>query len=98
MEAIDREVLPTHTSTQMIQQIPKIFLGPDVADQDWVPDGQESVHADEADGEDAPIHADEVEALHQSTEGRNEPFLWDRNILNGRESTSRRSKTARLIM
>lgn len=43
--------------------------GPAVADQERVLDGQEPVQADEADGEDAAVHADKVETLDQGTEG-----------------------------
>lgn len=54
---------------------------PEVAGQDRVLDGQEPVQADEADGEDTPIHADEVEALHQSAEGRRGGLhLWQDHL------------------
>jgi len=48
---------------------PKGFPGgPEVIDQKRVLDGEEPVQADEADGEDTPVHADEVEALHKCAE------------------------------
>lgn len=43
--------------------------GPAVADQERVLDGQESVQANEADREDAAVHADKVDTLRQGTEG-----------------------------
>ena len=70
MEAIDRSAPDPHQHPDDTADPEDLPGRPDVADQDWVPDGQESVQADEADSEDAPIHADEVEALHQSTEGK----------------------------
>ncbi|ELK17124.1 hypothetical protein PAL_GLEAN10014317 [Pteropus alecto] len=43
--------------------------GPAVADQERVLDGQEPVQANEADREDAAVHADKVDTLRQGTEG-----------------------------
>ena len=64
MEAVDRGAPHPHQDPDGAADPKGLPGGPEVADQERVPDGQESVQADEADSEDAPIHADEVEALH----------------------------------
>lgn len=64
MEAIDRGAPHPHQDPDGEADPKGLPGGPEVADQERVPDGQESVQADVADREDAPIHADEVEALH----------------------------------
>ena len=81
MEAIDRSASNPHQHPDGTADPEDLPGGPDMADQDWVTDGQESVQADEADGEDAPVHADEVEALHQRTEGQEGVRLLGQNHL-----------------
>lgn len=55
--------------------------GPEVADQERVLDGQESIQTNEADGEDTPVHANEVQALHEGTEGRmGSPYVGQRHL------------------
>lgn len=70
VEAIDRGAPNPEEDPDDAADPQNLPRGPEMADQEWVPDGQEPVQADEADGEDTAVHADEVEAFHQGTEGK----------------------------
>lgn len=70
VEAVDRDAPGPHQDPDGATDPQDLPRGPEMADQERVLDGQESIQTNEADGEDAPVHADEVEALHQGTEER----------------------------
>lgn len=69
MKVVDGDTAGPHQHPDGAADPKDLPGGPAVLDQERVLNGQESVQADEADHEDAAVHADEVEALGQGTEG-----------------------------
>lgn len=68
VKSVDGDASNPHQDPEYAADPKGLPGGPEVADQEWVLHGQEPVQADEADGENTPVHADEVEALHQRAE------------------------------